>query len=139
MTIRSCSTRRHSRSAAAICLLCGAGISFVYNIADLGIRLLHFSKNDLRPPAGATPEVVTGFWIGVYASPVLDGIALILCPVLIYGAIQMLRRRSYGFCRLTAILAIVPLSAFCCCFLTLPFGIWALVALNNPDNRAQFV
>jgi hypothetical protein len=122
----------------AIGLICAAAVSILYNVFDLGVRIFHLMRHDVAPPAGAAPEVAMGFWIAFYAFPIVNVLALLLGPVLLWGAIQMLRRRSYGFCRITAILAIIPLSAACCCFLTLPFGIWALVLLLRPETKALF-
>lgn len=66
-------------------------------------------------------------WIGILA---IDG-------VIIWGAINMLRMRSYRTARAAAILSIVP---FCsaCFFFGIPFGVWALIVLNRPEVKAAF-
>jgi hypothetical protein len=59
-------------------------------------------------------------------------------PLCIIGAsVQMLRRRTYILCLCGCILAVLPL-ANPCCLLTIPFGIWGLVALSLADVRQAF-
>ena len=53
----------------------------------------------------------------------------------IAGAVQMIRLRGWGTAKGAAIAAIVPCS-LCC--LNIPFGIWALIVLNQPDVRRMF-
>jgi hypothetical protein len=50
----------------------------------------------------------------------------------------MLRRRAFAFARISAILAMLPITTNCCCIATLPLGIWALVLLNSADVRDAF-
>jgi len=63
--------------------------------------------------------------------------AVVLVPMIV-GAIQMLRVRSYWIAVAAAILALIPIPAPCCNAFTLPFGIWALVLLANPEVNASF-
>jgi hypothetical protein len=79
--------------------------------------------------------------IGYITSTVLTyGISLlsvVLAPVIIYGAAQMMRGKSYRMAKLAAILVIIPLTS--CCFLVgIPIGIWSLVVLSKPDVKAVF-
>jgi hypothetical protein len=55
----------------------------------------------------------------------------------ILGAISMLRVRGYVLALIGAICAILPCD-FYCCLPCLPFGIWALVVLNNAEVKAAF-
>jgi hypothetical protein len=53
------------------------------------------------------------------------------------GGFLMYNRGSYGMAMTAAILAIVP--CFSPCYLLgIPFGIWALVVLNDPDVKEAF-
>jgi uncharacterized membrane protein YfhO len=63
--------------------------------------------------------------------------AIVLSPVIIYGASQMLKVRRYGLARLAAILAIIPFVS-CCFLLGIPVGVWALSVLKQPDVKAAF-
>lgn len=63
-------------------------------------------------------------------------LTLILGLVTLLGGIRMLQRRSYGLVMTGVILGMLPCT--CCCCLGLPFGIWALVVLSNPEVKAAF-
>lgn len=78
-----------------------------------------------------------GFYVGTLVSYGSGLLALIAAPVIIYGAIQMMKGRKFGLAKASAILAIVPFTS--CCFLFgIPIGIWALTVLNKPDVKAFF-
>ena len=51
--------------------------------------------------------------------------------------LRMRSLRSYGLCQLGAILAVIPCIGPCY-LLGIPFGIWALIALNRPGVREVF-
>jgi hypothetical protein len=57
--------------------------------------------------------------------------------LVLVGAIQMLRVRSYGFAVLASILALNPVN-FPVCFVHVPFGVWSLAVLSNADVRSTF-
>ena len=58
--------------------------------------------------------------------------------VLIFvGAVKMQRLKNYEFAFVAAILAMIPCLTPCC-FLGLPFGIWALVVLNRKNIKSEF-
>jgi len=52
-----------------------------------------------------------------------------------YGALQMLKLRSYGWSLAASILALIPCTSPCC-VVGLPIGIWALVVLSRPEVKA---
>lgn len=64
--------------------------------------------------------------------------ALFLIPpiLVLLGAVSMLRVKSYALAKTGAILSLVPCS--CCFLISIPFGIWALIVLNNPQVRSAF-
>jgi hypothetical protein len=56
---------------------------------------------------------------------------------LLIGGTLMMKLQNYGFVFAANILALIP--CISCCFpVSIPFGIWGLVVLNNPDVRAAF-
>jgi len=68
----------------------------------------------------------------------LWGAAIVVANVVVLaGAIQMTRLRSFGLARTAAILAIIPCIGPCY-LLGIPFGIWALVVLHDPAIRHSF-
>lgn len=57
--------------------------------------------------------------------------------VILTGASKMKRLEGYTYAMAAAILAMIPCFSPCC-FIGLPFGIIALIALNDPDVRDAF-
>ena len=55
---------------------------------------------------------------------------------MIHGATQMKNLTSYGWSIAASILAMLPCSG--CCLITLGFGIWGIVVLNDPQVKAGF-
>lgn len=68
---------------------------------------------------------------------VQDIVGAVIGVVILLGTGKMKRLESYQYAMMTAILAMVPCLSPCC-FLGLPFGIWALVVLNKPEVKSQF-
>lgn len=52
----------------------------------------------------------------------------------VFGGIKMMNLQGRGLVIAGSILSMIPITSGCCC-LGLPFGIWALVVLNNPVVR----
>jgi len=121
----------------AIILLIFAAIAWLYSVADVIFRFYTLSRGQI-PPKVAEPGYAAGFYGAMYGLIGMDILTLLLAPVLIFAAVQMLRTRKYGFCRTGAILAMLPVTTNCCCIITLPIGIWLLVVLNRPDMKVLF-
>jgi hypothetical protein len=68
---------------------------------------------------------------------VIGAVGAVLSVVIILGAISMMNAKNYGLALAASILALIPVTN-CCCLVATPFGIWALVALMNPDVKAAF-
>ncbi len=62
---------------------------------------------------------------------------LALAILILIGARRMKRLQGYGLAMAAAIIAVIP-CVEPCCLLTLPFGIWALVALSDGSVKAAF-
>jgi hypothetical protein len=71
-----------------------------------------------------------------YASWGFSGLCNLLALV---GAIKMKNLSSSGWAYTSAILSVIPCTNGICCILGLPFGIWALIVLSNPDVKRAFV
>ncbi len=78
-----------------------------------------------------------GFYVGTFAGYGSGLLALVVAPVIIYGAIQMMKGKKYGFAKASAILAIIPFTS-CCFLIGIPIGIWALTVLSKSDVKALF-
>jgi phage FluMu protein Com len=72
---------------------------------------------------------------GVYVALGLFGVAMSI--IILIGARKMKRLEGHTFAMAAAIIALVPCISPCC-LLGLPFGIWALVVLNDPSVKAAF-
>ncbi len=57
--------------------------------------------------------------------------------LIIGGAVQMIRFKTWGFALAASILAMLNFGTFCC-VLGLPVGIWSLVILLQPDVKQAF-
>ena len=62
---------------------------------------------------------------------------LLINIVIIQGAIQMLRRRTWGLAVAASVLAMINFGNLCC-LLGIPFGIYALAILVKPEVRSAF-
>lgn len=63
--------------------------------------------------------------------------SLAMSVLVLAGAWRMQTLRNYTLAFVASILAMLP-CVTPCCFLGLPFGIWALVVLNRPEVKSQF-
>ena len=71
------------------------------------------------------------------AAVAIQGCFAILNVVIIAGAVQMMRMKSWGLGLTASILAMVNIGTFCC-ILGLPAGIWSLVILVRADVKQAF-
>lgn len=78
-----------------------------------------------------------GYELGSIVWPMLGLISLAASPLIIFGGLQMLGLRKYPIALLAALLAVIPITSFCCVS-GIPIGIWALIALRDPEVRASF-
>ena len=78
-----------------------------------------------------------GYMTSTVVTYAMSLLSLLLAPVIIYGAVQMMKAKNYKAVRIAAILVIIPFTS--CCFLVgIPMGIWALVILGKPEVKAAF-
>jgi hypothetical protein len=68
--------------------------------------------------------------------PIQWGLALLFIVLISVGATKMMSARSLGWSRTAAILAMIP--CYGCWLLGIPFGIWAMVVLSNPQLKEAF-
>jgi predicted PurR-regulated permease PerM len=71
------------------------------------------------------------------ALPPVYLVASVVGVVTIIGGIKMRNLRGRGLAMTGSILSMIPCTSGCC-IVGLPVGIWALVALSNPDVKAAF-
>lgn len=95
-------------------------LSSIVNVAVYGVQTLAINSGDPEESARAVGSIV-GALIG-----------LVLSIAGLFGAIKMIRLRSWGAALTASILAIFPFY-FC-----LPIGIWAVIVLSMENVRNAF-
>jgi len=122
--------------APAIAMLLLAGLGLM--MGTLGVIMAMFG--DAPPINPDDPEFMQAFQRGrVGALAVVLQVTLSsLNLVIIAGAIQMLRFKSWGLALTAAIVSMCNVGN-CCCLLGIPVGIWALVILLQQDVQRAFL
>jgi hypothetical protein len=115
--------------ASATALTWVAGLGILLNCLTCGGIVSMSGNRDVARPAGAS------------SAPILEvcftGMAtLLVYPIMLAGAMQMMQRHGYWSANLAAILALLPCSLVC--IAGLPIGIWALMVLSDPQVKASF-
>jgi hypothetical protein len=85
-----------------------------------------FAAMNWPAPVPLTLAQLKGMWGGFLALSLLS----------LLGSAAMLSRRAYGLAIVGGVTSVFNISGCCC--LSLPFGLWALVALFDPGVRATF-
>ncbi len=124
----------------AVGLVVTAGLDALFAIVLMFLSILGISMVDMPKFAEhpADPAVIEELIGGGFLF-VICVAGLIIDAIIAYGAIKMMKLESYGFAVAAAILAIIPCLSSPCFILGLPFGIWALVVLMNPEVRNGFL
>jgi len=89
------------------------------------------ARNQARPPGAARNNVA-------YQAGRMSAV-LISCTwgaVVFFGGLQLKNLRSRGFVTFATVLAMLPCNV--CFLLGLPFGIWAMVAMNNETVKRVY-
>lgn len=120
----------------AIGLIIAGVLNAVSGLYLIASTLIQYSAGALNRSFSIESERI-GFYIGFWGTTALGILGFLVAPVIIYGAIQMMRGRSFALSRTAAILAVIPLKS-CCFVVGIPFGIWALVVLSQPDVKGIF-
>lgn len=129
-----------SKSAAAertklpaIFLLIIVCLSFLNHAAGI---VMHFMGVEMFPMQQAPQNEAAE--LGRVIGGVVGGVVGLGADALVFlGALSLLRVSSYGLAMTGSILAVIPCLSPCC-VLGIPFGIWALVVLNDESVKAGF-
>ena len=106
-------------------------LGLVFNI--LTLSGFQFGLQQINDPQVQKYFNTLGGGLGI----VQDIVSGIVGVIVLIGAAKMQKLRNYQFALTASIVAMVPCLSPCC-FLGLPFGIWALVVLNKPEVKSQF-
>lgn len=123
-------------SAPSILLMVTGGLAVLQwvGLASLYFGLALFMPDmPQKPPSpGVEPRMAMAIAGGMFLMPVIPA------ALIIFGAVRMLRLRSYGWAMAAAILAMIPCLTGSCMLIGIPAGIWSLVAIHNPGVRPFF-
>ena len=106
------------------------GLYFLFSaimVSYVGISYKNFTEQD---------KLV--FDIGLYGIIILGILSLLVAPVIIYGAMKMMRGEKSNTTKLAAVAAMIPVTSFSF-LLGVPFGIWALLVMSKtkPSENLQ--
>ena len=121
--------------APAIALLIVGILGFSAAVVNTAVVLWGAPQ---RVPEDA-PEWVRRFQEGSRGpiAAVVQSLFVVLNLVIIIGAIQMMRIRSWGLALAASILAMIDLTG-CCCLMGFPVGIWSVIVLSLENVRRLF-
>lgn len=120
----------------AIAVMVATGIGMALGVVAILLNVLGMAAPIATDPAadpGAQFSVVMSGGFGI-ASAI---IGLLIGAFIIYCMTRMMRLEQWGLALAGSILAMIPCLSPCC-ILGLPFGIWAIVVLTQPDVKAAF-
>jgi predicted Zn finger-like uncharacterized protein len=116
----------------AIALMVVGGLGFA--LALLNFVMILAGKGQVFDVRNQGPGMAANDMRGVQiAASILPLSWGIIVPL---GAFKLMNLQSYGLAMTGVIFAMLPCNG--CCILGLPFGIWALVAMNRPEVKAAF-
>jgi predicted Zn finger-like uncharacterized protein len=132
-------------SGPAIAMMVASILGIITNLGYLTFRLITLATLDKQMlaqqstvrGAQANPGAFqAGFAFGVTTVVVTTLLGALLCVIILVGSVQMKKLKNYGLAMSASVLALLPCN--CCCLLCMPFGIWSLVVLNNPEVKDAF-
>jgi len=129
-------------SGPAIGLMVVSGLGILFSIFGMLSGILGFNNTAeldklLSGQSPQTIQLIETMSSGSFS--VFKGILdVALAGFILFGAIKMKKLESHGLCMAASILAVVPCCSPCCCVISIPIGIWALVIINRDDVKSFF-
>jgi hypothetical protein len=109
-----------------------AGLSLLLALL-MDVRSFLAGPQQMPVPPGADPAALRAYEVGTKIGLV---VATIWPVIVLAGAIQMLKLQTYWLAMTASVVALLPCNLGC--VLGLPFGIWAIVALNKEEVKDAF-
>lgn len=134
--------RRGSRTAALERVSMPAIFLMIVGGLGLGMAILNITVEALGmggPNPFADPKMANdpNFKAQEKVGKVIGGIVQVIwAAIVFFGGLQMKNLKGRGFVLFSAIWAMLPCNL--CCILGIPFGIWALVAINDDNVKRAF-
>jgi hypothetical protein len=120
----------------AIGLLVGSVLNLLIGILTIVSGIMRYSGIMGKETLPTAEAERAGFLIGTILVYGIGFLSIVIAPIIFFGALKMMKGEKYGLAKISAILAVIPLS---CCFpLSIIFGIWALIVLGKPEVKAFF-
>lgn len=126
----------------AIFLYVLGALSFLNHASGIALNAMGVSTNPFeqfqQQPVNEPPEVAKARKAGVLVGTIFfAAIFLALDCLVLYGAYCLQTLRNHGMAMTGAIISCIPVCSPCL-ILGIPFGIWALVVLNDKDVKSAF-
>jgi len=127
----------------ALCLIICTILSLVMMVGAIGASVIRITTGiePVPPPPSSFRHLSAQDPDYVRMKGVIN---LVSCTVIfslqclvLFGAIQMYRLKSYGFAMTANILCLIPCISPCC-IIGIPFGIWGLTALSSQNAKSFF-
>jgi hypothetical protein len=115
----------------AIGLAVGAFLCLGYALLTIGLFAINPQDfmTDVPPPTQAAERA--GYFFGLYSVMIV----MFVTPLIVAaGTTSMFRGRGRTLAMIGAVTSVLPCNP--CCVVGLPFGIWALMVLNQPEVKA---
>jgi hypothetical protein len=123
-------------SGPAIGLIVTAALGLLTHVGSLIFAIAAPAMVGNNPNAQQMPNFMQPqFGIGISLAQNAIGIGLAI--LVLMGGIKMNKLESYSLAMAASIIAVIPCFSPCC-LLGIPIGIWALVALNDPNVKSAF-
>jgi hypothetical protein len=119
--------------APAVTLCVIASLGLLLSLFNVGYALM---EHPVDPNANEFMRAMQEGAQGTRAA-VIQSCFVAINILILAGAIQMMRFRTWGLALAASILAMINFGTFCC-VPGLPVGIWTLVILLTPEVRAAF-
>ena len=123
-------------SLPAIFLMIVGGLGLAMAVMNITVEAMGLNDDNplkLNKPNPNDPNAKTAETVG----KVIGGVIQVVWSLIVFfGGTQMKGLKSRGYVLFSCIWAMLPCNL--CCVLGIPFGIWALVVINDPVVRAGF-
>ena len=123
----------------ALTIVGGLGLLLMGLYSALTIFAMLSGAAEFEPPPEMADEAQrTGFYIGAYGMVIMIFLNALLQILIILGGVAMIRRKGRGLAYSACILSVIPCLSSSLCLLGIPFGIWGLIVLSDPNVKRIF-
>jgi len=119
-------------SSPATALIVTAILGLIAQVLGMIFNMISLAAGPAGRGQDAFPVVFGG---GINLA--FGAFGLVMGVLILIGAMKMKNLENYSFAVVSAFIAMIPCVSPCC-LLGLPFGIWALVVLNDDSVKAAF-